>query len=147
MTDRHTEHALALRSAGLNVTAQRIAILDTVSHHPHSTADDIYQVVTERLGSISHQAIYDTLSALSERGLLRRIQPSHSPARFETRVGDNHHHLICRTCGDVRDVDCAVHRTPCLTASDNHGFSIDEAEVIYWGICPTCTAADATARG
>lgn len=147
MTDQHTEHATALRSAGLNVTAQRIAILDAVTHDPHSTADGIYRTVTEQLGSISHQAVYDTLSALSERGLLRRIQPSHSPARFETRVGDNHHHLICRECGDVRDVDCAVHYTPCLTASDDHGFRIDEAEVIYWGICPTCTPVRSSAHG
>lgn len=135
-----------MRNAGLHVTAQRIAVLDAVAGHPHGTAEDIHGATLQRLGSISMQTVYDALATLSEHGLVRRIQPSHSPARFETRVGDNHHHLICRTCGDVRDVDCAVHYTPCLTASDNHGFSIDEAEVIYWGICPTCTAANAAAR-
>lgn len=137
----HTEYLAAqIRSAGLNVTAQRIAVLGAVSAMPHATADRIHAAAQTDLGAISVQSVYDSLSTLSEHGLIRRIQPSGSPARYEDRVADNHHHVICRTCGDVRDVDCAVHYTPCLTASDNHGFVIDEAEVIYWGICPSCTA-------
>jgi Fur family transcriptional regulator, stress-responsive regulator len=130
-----------LRRHGMQVTAQRLAVLRAVSERPHSTADDIDKVVRAELGAISRQAVYDALGALSEKGLLRRIQPAGSPARYEDRVGDNHHHLICRSCGRMGDVDCAVGETPCLTAADDSGYEIDEAEVIYWGRCPGCLAA------
>jgi Fur family ferric uptake transcriptional regulator len=130
-----------LRWHGLQVTAQRLAVLRAVSDRPHSTADDIYTVVRAEIGAISRQAVYDALGALTEKGLLRRIQPARSPARYEDRVGDNHHHLICRTCSRMVDVDCAVGYTPCLTAADDSGYEIDEAEVIYWGRCPECVAA------
>ena len=126
---------------GLQVTAQRLAVLRAVSDRPHSTADDIYKVVRAEIGAISRQAVYDALAALTDKGLLRRIQPAGSPARYEDRVGDNHHHLICRTCSRMVDVDCAVGDTPCLTAADDSGYEIDEAEVIYWGRCPECVAA------
>jgi Fur family transcriptional regulator, stress-responsive regulator len=129
-----------LRRHGLQVTAQRLAVLRAVSDRPHSTADDIYTVVRAEIGAISRQAVYDAL-ALTDKGLLRRIQPAGSPARYEDRVGDNHHHLICRTCSRMVDVDCAVGDTPCLTAADDSGYEIDEAEVIYWGRCPDCVAA------
>ena len=129
-----------LRRSGMPVTAQRVAVLRAVSQHPHRTADEIGTVVRAELGSISRQAVYDVLATLTERGLLRRIQPAGSPARYENRVGDNHHHLICRSCGRVVDVDCAVGDVPCLTAADDAGFEIDEAEVIYWGRCPECAA-------
>jgi len=132
-----------LRRLGLNVTAQRLAVLRAVSDRPHSAADDIDKVVRAEIGAISHQAVYDVLGALTEKGLLRRIQPSGSPARYENRVGDNHHHLICRSCRRMVDVDCAVGVTPCLTAADDSGYEIDEAEVIYWGRCPECVAATA----
>jgi len=122
----------------MHVTAQRLAVLRAVESNPHATADDIVDVVRRDIGSISLQSVYDTLNSLSERGLLRRIQPMGSPARYEDRVADNHHHLICRQCNKVVDVDCAVGERPCLTASDAQGFTIDEAEVIYWGICPEC---------
>lgn len=138
-------HAALLREHGLHVTAQRLAVLRAVGEHPHGTADDIDRAVRTRLGAVSRQAVYDALSVLSERGVLRRIQPAGSPARYEDRVGDNHHHVICRTCGNVADVDCAVGETPCLTAADSSGYEIDEAEVIYWGRCPQC-AADARAN-
>lgn len=127
-----------LRSHGLHVTAARLAVLEDLRAHPHTTADEIYRRAEARLGTISRQAVYDTLTTLCGRGLLRRIEPSHSPARYETRTGDNHHHLVCRSCGRVEDIDCAVGSRPCLTAAEDHGFSIDEAEVIYWGTCPTC---------
>ena len=130
-----------LRSRGLFVTAQRLAVLRAVSERPHSTADEIDKVVRADIGAISHQAVYDALGALSEHGLLRRIQPAGSPARYENRVDDNHHHLICRTCRRMVDVDCAVGATPCLTAADDLGYEIDEAEVIYWGRCPACVAS------
>jgi len=130
--------AALLRQHGLQVTAQRLAVLEAVSERPHGTADDIEQVVRVGLGAISRQAVYDALGTLTEKGVLRRIQPAGSPARYEDRVGDNHHHLICRSCGRTVDVDCAVDATPCLTASDDAGFEIDEAEVIYWGRCPEC---------
>jgi Fur family ferric uptake transcriptional regulator len=110
-----------------------------VSNRPHSTADEIEPLVRAEIGAISRQAVYDALGALTEAGLVRRIQPARSPARYEDRVDDNHHHLVCRTCGLTVDVDCAVGRRPCLEASDDHGFVIDEAEVIYWGVCPSCT--------
>jgi Fur family ferric uptake transcriptional regulator len=130
-----------LRQHGLQVTAQRLAVLRAVSSRPHSTADDIEKAVRAGIGAISRQAVYDVLAALTDRGILRRIQPAGSPARYEDRVGDNHHHLICRTCGRMVDVDCAVGDTPCLTASDDRGYEVDEAEVIYWGRCPECVAA------
>jgi Fe2+ or Zn2+ uptake regulation protein len=125
----------------MNVTAQRLAVLRAVSDRPHSTADDIYHVVRAEIGAISRQAVYDALAALSDRGILRRIQPAGSPARYEDRVADNHHHLICRTCSRMVDVDCAVGDTPCLRAADDWGYEVDEAEVIYWGRCPECVAA------
>lgn len=132
-----------LRQHGLQVTAQRLAVLRAVSHHPHLTADDVYEAVHGEIGSISRQAVYDALAVFADKGLVRRIQPSGSPARFEDRVGDNHHHLVCRSCGRMVDVDCAVGFTPCLVASHSAGFEIDEAEVIYWGRCPACLAAAA----
>ena len=135
------ENDALLRRHGLHVTAQRLAVLRAVSDGPHTTADDIYKAVRSQIGAISRQAVYDALAALSERGLLRRIQPAGSPARYENRVGDNHHHLICRTCSRMVDVDCAVGTTPCLTAADDSGYDIDEAEVIYWGRCPECLSA------
>jgi Fe2+ or Zn2+ uptake regulation protein len=127
-----------LRQHGLQVTAQRLAVLRAVPARPHSTADDIDKVVRADLGAVSRQAVYDVLGALTEKGLLRRIQPAGSPARYEDRVGDNHHHLNCRECGQMVDVDCAVGHTPCLTAADDAGYEIDEAEVVYWGRCPEC---------
>ena len=130
-----------LRRHGLQVTAQRLAVLRAVSCRPHSTADDIDKIVRAEIGAISRQAVYDALGILTDKGLLRRIQPAGSPARYEDRVGDNHHHLICRTCGRMVDVDCAVGDTPCLTAADDSAYEIDEAEVVYWGRCPDCVAA------
>ena len=131
-----------LRRHGMHVTAQRLAVLRAATDRPHSTADDIDKVVRAELGAISRQAVYDALGALTDKGLLRRIQPAGSPARYEDRVGDNHHHLICRTCGRMVDVDCAVGATPCLTAADDSGYEIDEAEVVYWGRCPDCVESD-----
>jgi Fur family ferric uptake transcriptional regulator len=136
----HDSDAL-LRRLGMTVTAQRLAVLRAVSDGPHCTADDVYTAVRGEIGAISRQAVYDALAALTDKGLLRRIQPAGSPARYENRVGDNHHHLICRTCGRMVDVDCAVGETPCLTAADDSGYQIDEAEVVYWGRCPDCLAA------
>lgn len=127
-----------LRAHGLAVTAQRLAVMKAVSGRPHATADAIAEDVRVEIGAISRQAVYDALGALSERGLIRRFQSAGSPARYEDRVGDNHHHLICRSCGKTVDVDCAVGAKPCLTAADDSGFQIDEAEVIYWGTCPEC---------
>jgi len=132
------EKAALLRRHGLQVTAQRLAVLGALSDRPHSTADDIYQVVRAEIGAISRQAVYDTFGVLTDKALVRRIQPAGSPARYENRVGDNHHHLICRVCGRMVDVDCAVGETPCLTAADDSGYQIDEAEVTYWGRCPEC---------
>jgi Fur family ferric uptake transcriptional regulator len=122
----------------MHVTAQRIAVINAISAHPHATADQVVQGAQNELGSVSKQAVYDALHALSDRGIIRRIQPQGSVARYETRINDNHHHIICRECGEVADVDCAVGATPCLTAADDHGFTIDEAEVAYWGRCPQC---------
>jgi len=132
--------ASVLREHGLQVTAQRLAVLRAVSRRPHGTADDVAEVVRSDIGTISRQAVYDALETLADKGLIRRIQPAGSAARFEDRVGDNHHHLICRTCGRMVDVDCAVGFTPCLTAADDSGYKIDEAEVVYWGRCPDCLA-------
>ena len=136
-----------LRRYGLQVTAQRLAVLRAVSDRPHSTADDICTVVRAEIGAVSRQAVYDALAALTDKGLLRRIQPARSSARYEDRVADNHHHLICRTCSRMVDVDCAVGDTPCLTAADDSGYEIDEAEVIYWGRCPECVAATSVLPG
>jgi Fe2+ or Zn2+ uptake regulation protein len=136
-----------LRRHGLQVTAQRLAVLRAVSNRPHSTADDIYTVVRAEIGAISRQAVYDALAALTDKGLFRRIQPAGSSARYENRVGDNHHHLICRTFGRMVDVDCAVGSTPCLTAVHDSGYEIDEAEVVYWGRCPECVAATSAVSG
>ncbi len=127
-----------LRQHGVQVTAQRLAIMQAVSTRPHATADELADEVRSVLGSISRQAVYDTLGVLVDKNLLRRIQPSGSAARYEDRVGDNHHHLICRNCSTMLDVDCAVGAVPCLNADDDHGFDIDEAEVVYWGYCPAC---------
>lgn len=132
-----------LRGVSLRVTAPRVAVLSAVHDHPHADTDSIIRVVRSRLSAVSHQAVYDSLRTLTAAGLLRCIQPSGSVARYEARVGDNHHHVVCRACGSIADVDCAVGESPCLTASDDHGYSIDEAEVIYWGVCPACAAAHA----
>ena len=141
MTASQTEAIAAeLRGAGLRVTAARVALLQTVRDGDHLGVEAIASGVRDRVGHISLQAVYEALHALAGTGLIRRIEPPGSPARYEGRVGDNHHHLVCRSCGAVVDVDCAVGEAPCLTASDDHGFSIDEAEVIYWGLCPDCSA-------
>ncbi len=127
-----------LRAAALRVTAPRLAVLAAAHDHPHSDTDTLIGLVREALETVSHQAVYDVLRVLTGAGLLRRIQPTGSVARYETRVGDNHHHVVCRLCGAIADVDCAIGATPCLTAADSSGFTIDEAEVIYWGRCPDC---------
>ena len=127
-----------LRSHGVQVTAQRIAVLDAVAARPHATTEELTEDVRSSIGSISRQAVYDTLGVFVEKSLVRRIQPTGSVARYEDRVGDNHHHLVCRECSIMFDIDCAVGTTPCLTANDDHGFEIDEAEVVYWGRCPSC---------
>jgi len=129
-----------LRERGIQVTAQRLAVFRAVSGHPHITADAVAEAVRTEIGAISLQSVYDALGILVSEGLIRRIQLAGSPARYEDRVGDNHHHLICRSCGRVVDVDCAVGSAPCLTAADGQGFEIDEAEVAYWGRCPDCAA-------
>jgi Fur family transcriptional regulator, stress-responsive regulator len=144
MSDRETYERM-LRDAALRVTQPRLAVLTAVHEHAHADTDDVLHRVRELLPHVSHQAIYDVLHALTDAGLVRRIQPSRSPARYEARVGDNHHHVVCRSCGAIADVDCAVGHTPCLTASDDHGFVVDEAEVIYWGTCPDCSQP--TTRG
>lgn len=131
-----------IRGAGLRATRPRIAVLCAVSDHPHADTDSIIGAVRGDLPTVSHQAVYDCLRAMTDAGLLRRIQPAGSVARYETRVGDNHHHVVCRSCGAIEDVDCAVGDTPCLTASDAHGYQIDEAEVVYWGLCVSCATAD-----
>ncbi len=132
-----------LRRHGLRVTAQRLAVMRAVSAQPHVNAEAVAEAVRVELGAISVQGVYDALGALTEKGLLRRIQPAGSPARYEDRVADNHHHLICRSCGRMVDVDCAVGEAPCLTAGEDLGYEIDEAEVVYWGRCPDCLAAAA----
>lgn len=128
----------SLRNHNVHVTAQRIAVLQVVANHPHATAEQITSMARHQIGSISRQAVYDTLGVLEQAGMIRRIQPIGSPARFEDRVGDNHHHIICRNCGALADIDCAVGLAPCLTPSETHGFDIDEADVSYWGTCPSC---------
>ena len=131
-----------LRVVALRVTRPRVAVLSAVHDHPHADTDSIMGFVRQDYGDVSHQAVYDVLRALTDTGLVRRFQPTGSPARYEARIGDNHHHVVCRSCGATADVDCAVGSTPCLTASDDHGFTIDEAEVIYWGRCPGCSTAN-----
>ena len=131
-----------LRGAGLRVTRPRLAVLTAVRAHPHADTDTLIGAVRADIGEVSHQAVYDVLRVLTSAGLVRRIQPSGSVARYETRVGDNHHHVVCRGCGAIADVDCAVGDTPCLTASNDQGFVVDEAEVVYWGTCPDCLTAN-----
>lgn len=128
-----------LRGAGLRVTRPRVSALSAVHQHPHADTDSIISAVREDLGEVSIQAVYDVLRALTAARLVRRIEPAGSVARYESRVGDNHHHVVCRACGAIADVDCAVGEVPCLTASNDHGYAIDEAEVIYWGLCPACS--------
>jgi Fur family transcriptional regulator, stress-responsive regulator len=135
------EYEGMLRRADLRVTRPRLAVLAAVHGHPHADTDSISGAVRADFGGVSRQAVYDVLRALTDAGLVRRIEPAGSVARYEARVGDNHHHVVCRSCGDIADVDCAVGSTPCLTASDDQGFAIDEAEVVYWGRCPECDAA------
>ena len=129
-----------LRDSALRVTQPRLAVLAAVSAHPHADTDSLIRMAREDLGEVSHQAVYDVLRALTTAGLVRRIQPAGSVARYEARVGDNHHHVVCRGCGAIADVDCAVGDTPCLIADDDHGYTIEEAEVVYWGWCPQCSA-------
>ena len=135
-----TDSAGLLRERGIQVTAQRLAVVRAVAGQPHITADAVAEAVRTEIGAISLQSVYDTLGLLVAAGLIRRIQPAGSPARFEDRVGDNHHHLICRTCGRMVDVDCAIGSAPCLAAVDDRVYEIDEAEVVYWGRCPDCVA-------
>jgi Fur family transcriptional regulator, stress-responsive regulator len=133
-----------LREAGLRVTRPRVAVLSAVHDHPHADTDSLLDAARRESGDVSHQAVYDVLRALTDTGLVRRVQPTGSLARYEARVGDNHHHLVCRSCGAIADVDCAVGESPCLTASDGAGYEIDEAEVIYWGRCPACATSSPT---
>jgi Fur family ferric uptake transcriptional regulator len=135
---RRTDPTDLLRRHNVQLTAQRLAVLKAVSARPHGTADEIEDLVREEIGAVSRQAIYDALGVLTDKGIIRRIQPARSPARYEDRIDDNHHHLVCRRCGVTVDVPCAVGSTPCLEADDDHGFAVDEAEVIYWGTCPAC---------
>lgn len=142
MTTTHRpDQEQALRAAGLRVTQQRVAVLDAVRRLPHADTDSLIQAVRAESGEISHQAVYDVLKALTDAGLVRKIQPLGHIARYEGRVGDNHHHVVCRGCGDIADVDCATGAAPCLLPSEAHGFTVDEAEVIYWGRCAACAAS------
>jgi len=136
-----SDYAELLRVAELRVTRPRVAVLEAVHTHPHADTETIFGAVRAGLPEVSRQAVYDVLHALTAAGLVRRIQPSGSVARYESRVGDNHHHIVCRSCGVISDVDCAVGEAPCLTPSDDNGFALDEAEVIYWGMCPDCSAS------
>jgi Fur family transcriptional regulator, stress-responsive regulator len=138
--ERNEQFERTLRAAALRVTRPRLAVLAAVHDHPHADTDSIIGVVRTDARDVSRQAVYDVLHALTAAGLVRRIQPSGSVARYESRTADNHHHVVCRTCGAIEDVDCAVGETPCLTASDDRGFAVDEAEVVYWGTCPRCSA-------
>jgi Fur family transcriptional regulator, stress-responsive regulator len=145
VSSRAADYAAQLRVADLRVTRPRVAVLEAVHAHPHADTDAILSAVRTELPNVSRQAVYDVLNALTEVGLVRRIQPSGLVARYESRVGDNHHHVVCRSCGVIADVDCAVGEAPCLTPSDNNaldGFVLDEAEVIYWGVCPACSTPD-----
>jgi Fur family transcriptional regulator, stress-responsive regulator len=136
-----TQLEARLREKSLRVTRPRLAVLAAVDEHPHADTDTVIDVVRADVGAVSHQAVYDVLRVLTDVGLVRRIQPAGATARYEARVADNHHHLVCRSCGAIVDVDCAVGRAPCLTADDDHGFVVDEAEVVYWGRCPDCATA------
>lgn len=127
-----------LRDVSLRVTAPRLAVMRALHDHPHSDTESVITAVRADLGTVSHQAVYDVLGALTAAGLVRRIQPSGAVARYETRVGDNHHHVVCRSCGSITDIDCATGAAPCLTAADTHGYVVDEAEVVFWGLCPGC---------
>jgi Fur family transcriptional regulator, stress-responsive regulator len=138
MTEAHVDPATALRAAGLRITASRLAVLSVVADGKHVTADQVAAGARDRVGSISTQAVYDVLGALTRAGLVRRIEPAGSPARYETRVADNHHHLVCRSCGAIVDVDCVIGEPPCVLPSHASGYVIDEAEVTFWGVCPTC---------
>jgi Fur family ferric uptake transcriptional regulator len=142
VTHTHDFESL-LRGVDLRVTRPRISVLHAVYGNPHADTDSIIGAVRDDLGDVSHQAVYDVLRALTTAGLLRRIQPAGSVARYESRVADNHHHIVCRSCGSIADIDCAVGHKPCLTASDDHGYSIDEAEVVFWGVCPACSTSPA----
>ena len=140
--DAITDFQRMLRSVALRVTRPRVAVLGAVHTNPHADTESIIGVVRRELPEVSHQAVYDSLHTLTAAGLVRRIQPPGSVARYEARVGDNHHHVVCRSCGTIADVDCAVGEAPCLTASEDHGFAIEEAEVVYWGRCPACSATN-----
>ena len=139
-----TDAEQLLRDASLRVTRPRVAVLGAVHAHPHADTETLISAVRAVHGDVSHQAVYDVLRALTAAGLVRRIQPAGSVARYESQTGDNHHHVVCRSCGSIGDVDCAVGDTPCLTASNDHGFAIDEAEVVYWGLCPACSVLPAS---
>ncbi|MGC4879091.1 Fur family transcriptional regulator [Micromonospora sp. DT43] len=130
-----------LRAASLRVTRPRLAVLAALRDHPHVGTDAVIALVRAEHPTVSHQAVYDVLRVLTDAGLVRRIQPAGATARYESRVADNHHHVVCRSCGAIADVECAVGHAPCLTASNDHGFVVDEAEVVYWGTCPGCAAA------
>ncbi len=135
-----TDASEQLRLAGLRVTAPRRSVLQWLAEHPHSTAEQVRSGVTQQLGTVSTQAVYDVLAACTRAGLVRRIEPAGHPARFERRIGDNHHHLVCRSCGRTEDVDCVGGARPCLTPGEDRGFAVDEAEVVFWGLCPACTS-------
>jgi len=143
----HTELADALRTCGLRVTAPRLGVLLALRSRPHSDTETVIRAVRLELGSVSAQAVYNVLAALVDVGLVRRIEPAGSPALYEVRVGDNHHHIVCRICGATTDVDCAVGRRPCLTPSESHGYDLDEAEVTFWGLCPGCQSSPSSATG
>lgn len=147
MTIMNADPSQVLREHNVQVTAQRLAVLRAVTNRPHCTADVVAEEARGEIGAISRQAVYDALAILAEKGLIRRIQPAGSPALYEDRVGDNHHHAICRACGKTVDIDCAVGDTPCLNAADDSGYQIDEAEVIFWGLCPECLTANSVAAG
>lgn len=142
MTEGFESPRARLRAEGLRVTAPRLAALEWLAEHPHSTAEQVAAGVRDRLGAVSTQAVYDVLNTCTRASLLRRIEPAGHPARYETRTGDNHHHLVCRRCGRTEDVDCVVGEAPCLDPSAADGFSVDEAEVVFWGLCPDCLAGD-----
>lgn len=146
MTLTSDEYAALLRTADLRVTRPRVAVLEAVEAHPHADTETVFGVVRTGLPEVSRQAVYDVLAALTSAGLVRKIQPSGSVARYESRVGDNHHHVVCRSCGVIADVDCAVGTAPCLTPSDYNGFVLEEAEVIYWGLCPACASPQTPTR-
>ncbi len=139
--------AESLRAASLRVTRPRVAVLEAVQAHPHADTESLIAAVRSTLPEVSHQAVYDSLTALTGAGLVRRIQPSGLVGRYEARVGDNHHHVVCRSCGEIADVNCAIGEAPCLTAEENHGYAIDEAEVIYWGTCPACSSITSPSEG